>query len=245
MNTAKTLPARVAATVIKPIAATASIHAGGALLTMLPQRALFWRRRHMLIVADMHFGKAASFRAKGIPVPRGTTQQNLDVLDALIASHGVRQIVFLGDFLHAKAAHAPATLAALYRWRERHPQLKLTLVRGNHDLRAGDPPAALGMTIVDEPWRVGGLALCHHPQRSTEGYVLAGHLHPVLRLSVGHDSLRLPCFVFGRHSAVLPAFGAFTGGYVVDPQAGEQVFAATDDAVFAIETRLRAKSGIR
>jgi DNA ligase-associated metallophosphoesterase len=217
--------------------ATATIHAGGALLTMLAQRALFWRRRHMLIVADIHFGKAAAFRAKGIPVPHGTTQHNLDMLDALIAGHGVRQIVFLGDFLHAKAAHAPATLAALQRWRERHPQLKLTLVRGNHDLHAGDPPAALGITIVDEPLRVGGLALCHHPQSVPDSYVLAGHLHPVLRLSVGRDSLRLPCFVFGRHSAILPAFGTFTGGYAIDPQAGEQVFAATDDAVFAIAAR--------
>jgi DNA ligase-associated metallophosphoesterase len=222
--------------------ASATIRAGGALLTMLPQRALFWRRRHMLIVADVHFGKAAAFRAKGIPVPRGTTQQNLDILDALIARHGVRQIVFLGDFLHAKAAHAPATLAALARWRQRHPHLKLTLVRGNHDLHAGDPPAALGMTIVDEPWQVGALALCHHPQSSSEGYVLSGHLHPVLRLSVGRDSLRLPCFVFGRHSAILPAFGAFTGGYAVNPQAGEQVFAATDDAVFAIAAKSKGES---
>ncbi|HEY4317584.1 MAG TPA: ligase-associated DNA damage response endonuclease PdeM [Herbaspirillum sp.] len=216
------------------LAQTMSISVGGARLTLLPQRALFWRRRHMLIVADIHFGKAAAFRAKGIPVPRGTTQHNLDALDALIAGHGVRHIAFLGDFLHARQAHAPATLAALQRWRERHPRLKLTLVRGNHDRHAGDPPPSLGMAVVDEPWQVGGLALCHHPQASSAGYVLAGHVHPVLRLSVGRESLRLPCFVFGGEGAILPAFGAFTGGHAVDPQAGERVFVAADDAVFAV-----------
>lgn len=221
-------------------ARTAAVRAGGALLTLLPQRALLWRRRHMLIVADIHFGKAAAFRARGIPVPRGTTQQNLDALDALIALHGVRHIVFLGDFLHARAAHAPATLAALLRWRQGHPELKLTLVRGNHDLHAGDPPAALDIAAVDEPWHVGGLALCHHPRGGggavdNEAYVLAGHMHPVLRLSAGREALRLPCFVFGERGAVLPAFGAFTGGHAVDPQAGERIFVAADDSVFAVD----------
>jgi DNA ligase-associated metallophosphoesterase len=215
---------------VKPI----TVNVGGALLTLLPERALFWRRRHMLIVADIHFGKAAAFRAKGVPVPHGTTYQNLDILDKLIAAHGVRHIVFLGDFLHAKEAHAPATLAALFRWRARHLDIKMTLIRGNHDLHAGDPPSGLAIGIVDEPWQVGGLVLCHHPQASEAGYVLAGHIHPVLRLSVGRESLRLPCFMFGRHSAVLPAFGAFTGGYAIEPLAGDRLFVAADDAVFAV-----------
>jgi metallophosphoesterase superfamily enzyme len=39
------------------------------------------------------------------------------------------------------------------------------LVRGNHDSRAGDPPASLGIRVVDEPFAVGPFAACHHPQR--------------------------------------------------------------------------------
>ena len=136
----------------------------GEQLSLLPQRALLWRARKMLLVADIHFGKAAAFRAGGIPVPHGTTRANLDALDALIATHGIGHILFLGDFLHAKTARAPATLLALQRWRESHPDLQLTLVRGNHDRHAGDPPPQLAVDVVDEPWRVGPLALCHHPQ---------------------------------------------------------------------------------
>lgn len=213
-----------------------AITIGGAQLTLLPQRAVLWRRRHMLIVADIHFGKAAAFRAAGIPVPRGTTQQNLDLLDRLIAAHRVRQIVFLGDFLHAKTSHAPATIAALQRWRARHPQLKLTLVRGNHDRHAGDPPEALYIEVVNEPHTLAGLALCHHPQQVADAYVLAGHVHPVFRLTAGRESLRLPCFVFDAHCATLPAFGAFTGGHTVARQPGRRVFIAADDALFALET---------
>lgn len=205
----------------------------GEQLSLLSQRALLWRARKMLIVADIHFGKAAAFRAGGIPVPHGTTRANLDALDALVAAHEVAHIVFLGDFLHARTARAPATMLALQRWRERHPDLQLTLVRGNHDRHAGDPPPQLDVDVVDEPWRVGPLALCHHPQEAADAYVLAGHVHPVVRLAVGRDSLRLPCFVFGAKQATLPAFGAFTGGYDVRGEQGEQLFVCTDDRVFA------------
>jgi DNA ligase-associated metallophosphoesterase len=205
----------------------------GEQLSLLPQRAVLWRTRKMLIVADIHFGKAAAFRAGGIPVPHGTTRANLDALDALIATHGVRHVAFLGDFLHARTARAPATLAALQRWREAHPDLTLTLVRGNHDQHAGDPPSQLAVAVVDEPWRVGPLALCHHPQELAGAYVLAGHVHPVVRLAVGRDSLRLSCFTFGTAQATLPAFGAFTGGYEIGGKQDDQLFVCTDDRVFA------------
>ena len=201
---------------------------------LLPQRALYWPVQQMLVIADIHFGKAASFRTLGVPVPAGTTTQNLDALDCLLEQHAVGHILFLGDFLHAKAAHAPATLTAIRHWRRRHPDLQLTLVRGNHDDRAGDPPDDLAITVVDEPHAVGPFAFCHHPQESALGHVLAGHVHPVHRLSAGADSLRLPCFVVGQRTSLLPAFGAFTGGHAVTSLAGERLYVVADDKVFAI-----------
>ena len=157
----------------------------------------------MLIVADIHFGKAAAFRAQGVPVPRGTTTQNLNALDELINACEAQHVLFLGDFLHARASHASATLDALHGWRARHKLIRLTLVRGNHDAHA-------------------------------RGYVVAGHLHPVYRLTTAGDSVRLPCFVFGAAGSVLPSFGAFTGGFAITPQQGERVFVATEDAVFEV-----------
>eukprot|EP01034_Spumella_vulgaris_P045749 gene45749-57006_t len=64
-------------------------------------------------------GRACAFRAQGVPVPRGTTTENLALLDLLLGAHDVEHVVFLGDFLHARAAHAPATLAVLAQWRAR------------------------------------------------------------------------------------------------------------------------------
>lgn len=206
-------------------------------LQLLPQRALYWPARRTLMIADIHFGKAAAFRARGVPVPHGTTAQNLALVDALLRSHAVEHIVFLGDFLHSRAVQGTASLLTLQQWREAHADLQLTLVRGNHDVHAGDPPAALRMDIVDEPFCIGPFACSHHPEPRPDAYVLAGHVHPVYRLAAGGDSLRLPCFLFGKRVAVLPSFGAFTGGYAVTPKEGERLFVAAEDAVFEVPTR--------
>ena len=208
---------------------------GGQPLVLLAEKAVWLPEHQTLLVADAHIGKAVSFRALGVPVPRGTTSQTLDALDRLVASHAARRIVFLGDFLHSARSHAPATLAVLALWRARHAGLDLTLVRGNHDDRAGDPPRALGIECIDEPLWLDGLALCHHPRRRDQGYVLAGHLHPCIGVhGRANDRLRLPCFWFGHQVGVLPAFGAFTGMHPVRPAAGDRVFAVADDRVLEV-----------
>jgi DNA ligase-associated metallophosphoesterase len=206
----------------------------GETVLLLAQKALYWPRQKMLVVADIHFGKAASFRAQGVPVPRGTTTQNLAALDALMAQHDVGHIMFLGDFLHARAAHAAATLAAMLAWRQRHPALTLTLVRGNHDRHAGDPAAALGIEMADEPYSMAPFSFCHHPDLDTPGYALAGHVHPSYLLATRFDALRLPCFVVGPGRMILPSFGAFTGGFVITPGAGDAVYVSSGEAVHLV-----------
>jgi DNA ligase-associated metallophosphoesterase len=216
---------------------TTTITVGGQALALLPQKAAFLPDSRTLLVADAHIGKAVSFRRLGVPVPRGTTSENFALLTALTTRLGVKRIVFLGDFLHSVRSHAPSTMGAAARWRELHAELELTLVRGNHDDRAGDPPAHLRITAVDEPLHLGGLALCHHPDTVAEGYVLAGHIHPCVSLAGrAHDRLRLPCFLFGERVGVLPAFGSFTGMHPVRPQMGDRVFGVADDRVVEVPT---------
>lgn len=207
----------------------------GESLELLPERALWWPARRTLFIADLHIGKAATYRALGQPVPGGTTQENLDRLDALIARHAPRALVFLGDFLHAAQARTPQVLAALQAWRDMHGALAMTLVRGNHDSRAGDPPATLGVAVVDEPHLLGPFACCHHPQTHPTHFVLAGHLHPVCSLyGRGRDKLRLPCFVQEGGQAILPAFGEFTGGWQVPAAPGRRFYGVGGDAVWAL-----------
>lgn len=216
------------------VTVASAVAVAGETLMLLPEKAVYWPARQMLIIADIHFGKAASFRAQGIPVPRGTTTENLAGLDGLIERHGARHVMFLGDFLHARAAHASSTQGAMLAWRRTRPDLQLTLVRGNHDKHAGDPAAALGIELVDEPHTVGPFAFCHHPDLDTGGYALAGHVHPAWVLATRYDALRLPCFVVGSQRMILPSFGSFTGGHVVTREAGDAIYVTSGEAVHAI-----------
>jgi len=216
-----------------------ALEVAGEQLLLLPQKAVVWPRLAMLIIADIHFGKAAAFRSFGIPVPHGTTNENLDALDALIDATGSSHVLFLGDFLHARASHAAATQAAMLAWRRRRCDLVLTLVRGNHDLHAGDPAEALGIDLVDEPYTVGPFSFCHHPDIATPGYALAGHVHPAYVLATRVDTLRLPCFVVGPGRMILPSFGSFTGGHTVRAERGDSIFVTSGEAVHGVMQSVR------
>jgi DNA ligase-associated metallophosphoesterase len=211
---------------------SAVVTLAGESVELCAERALYWTRRRMLLVADPHFGKAASFRALGVRAPRGTTRESLAKLDSLVARLAPSSIVFLGDFLHAREGRNAETFGALADWRARHAAVDVRIVRGNHDRRAGDPPADVGIACVDAPVIDGPFALAHHPVRIAGSYVLAGHLHPCATLvGVARQRERLPCFWLGREVGVLPAFGEFTGCAEVSADEGDEVWVVAEQEV--------------
>jgi DNA ligase-associated metallophosphoesterase len=207
----------------------------GERLVLLSERAAWWPAARTLFVADFHLGKAAAFRSAGIPMPAGTTAENLARLERALSGRPVASLVILGDFLHSAGARAERTLARFAEWRASRPELAVTLVRGNHDDRAGDPPAHWNMRCIDPGERMGPFAIVHEPAPVAGAYALAGHIHPAVRLSEpGGQSLRLPCFWFGPRVGVLPSFGAFTGSALVRPRQGDQVFVIAEDEVVRV-----------
>ncbi len=206
----------------------------GEKLVLLAERAMFWPAGKSLFIADFHLGKAASFRKAGIPLPSGTTRENCERLDRAIEKTGATHVVFLGDFLHSAQGRAPATFASFGAWRQSRAAVAMTLVRGNHDERAGDPPCEW-MECVDAGGTRGPFVLNHHPGPSRGGYALCGHIHPAVRLTAsGEKALRLPCFWFGARYGVLPAFGAFTGNAEVLPRHGDQVYVIAEQEVLKV-----------
>ncbi len=208
---------------------------GGESVELHADRALCWTRTRTLFVADLHLGKAAAFRAGGVPVPRGSTANDLARLSALVAASEAVRLVVLGDFLHAKAGVVPALDAAFRAWREAHRTLTITLVRGNHDMASGDPPPDWGVEVVGEPHALPPFLACHAPVSPRTGYALCGHVHPGVRIAgLGEAPVRLPCFVLGRRRAILPAFGRMTGLALVSPAADDAVIAIAGDELFRL-----------
>jgi DNA ligase-associated metallophosphoesterase len=208
-------------------------------VTLLPERAMLWISERALLIADPHWGKAATFRARGIPVPSGTTDEAIARLDNLVKRTHAREVIFLGDLLHAREGRSREMFASLAQWRTNNTDVELLLVRGNHDKRAGDPPGELAIQCEDAPYKRGPFILDHHPRASADGYVLAGHVHPGIRLyGQGRQSERLPCFVIGKDIAILPAFGDFTGLAIVELTETDAIYAIADTAVLKVKGRL-------
>ena len=211
------------------------IEVKGERLTLLPERAALWHGENALFIADPHWGKAATFRAGGIPVPSGTTLEAIERLESLVSRTHASRVIFLGDLLHAKAGRSQEMFGALDAWRSKNTSLDVLLVRGNHDRRAGDPPSELCFDCVDAPFLMPPFVLAHHPSTHPDGYVLSGHVHPGIRLyGPARQRERLPCFVFAKDFAVLPAFGDFTGLGDVEPVPGDRIYAIAEDRVIDI-----------
>ena len=203
----------------------AIIEWAGEKLSLLPERALWWKREKTLFITDPHFGKAAAFRVAGIPVPELADHDDLARLETVIRRLGARRLVILGDFFHAKTGRGQATLSALAAWRGRHTKLEIVLVLGNHDRHAGVPPEEWRIQCVKGPWSLPPFLCTHTPEAVKGGFVLSGHWHPSFRFGDRTGSgIHSPCFYFSRGLAVLPAYGGFTGTHPVRPKERDRIF---------------------
>ena len=207
----------------------------GEVLTLLPERAVWWEAQRTVFVADLHFGKEAAFRAAAIPIP-DQTSQNLGRLSAVIHKTRAARLVILGDLIHALPGRCVQTFGMIADWREQFSDLEIDLVRGNHDTSAGDPPSAWRITCVSEPHRLSPFVLKHYPERSGEETVLAGHLHPAVKLSgAGRDSVKLPCFLLRDAVLVLPAFSTFVDGASLRVSVADKIYVICENQVVCMQ----------
>jgi len=205
-------------------------------LELLAERAIYWSRMNALIITDPHFGKSATFRNAGIPVPEDTTAADLKRLTQLIAQTSATSLIVLGDLLHAKAGRKNAVVSAVDEWRGQHPGLTIQLLRGNHDRAAGAPPESWHIEVHAHDLFLDPFTFTHEPPKLPDDrYVMCGHIHPAVSLSDGlHKSVRLPCFSFGECVAILPAFGSFTGTYEIEPAANDRIFVIAGNEVIEV-----------
>ena len=208
---------------------------GGETLLLHPGRVVLWPAARTLFAADVHLGKEAVFRERGIAVPEGATDTDLGRLAALATRHRCDRIIVLGDLFHALPSSAQRLVAAVDAWLDGLAGIRVQVVAGNHD-RAGVQRRFARLGWLPEAAVLGPFVLCHEPPEPEDhaGFVLAGHLHPCWRLRIGGDRLRMPVFWSSGDCLVLPAFGSFTGGWNVAPGRRDRLWVVGPDAVVEV-----------
>lgn len=202
-------------------------------LWLLPQKAIYWQKKKILLIADPHLGKAGHFRRHGIPVPGKVNATNLQLLEQLIELLDIQHLVILGDLFHSKHNRE---WEQFFDWRADHAETEVTLVIGNHDILKSDTYHASRINLFHK-LRIEPFLLVHDLnsvsiQQEEDHYLLSGHIHPAVQLrGKGRQSMKLPCFYFGQGQGILPAFGEFTGTHVIKPDQGDRVYAVVQEQV--------------
>lgn len=207
-------------------------------LTLLPEAAVWHAPSRTLIVSDVHLGKSAAFRAHGVPVPDGDDAHDLASLARLVARESPSRLVIAGDLFHAPSGITPELRNLLGDFLT-EINIPLVLTIGNHDAKIPTlPPGITAVPHFDLPGQ--GPRVIHDPADVTPGlFHIAGHLHPVVRIRDGRlTSLRLPCFWRTANQLVLPSFGTFTGGAIIQPTKDDAVFAAMRGKIVEIPPAL-------
>jgi DNA ligase-associated metallophosphoesterase len=202
-------------------------------LWLSPLRSIFWEEQKALIVSDLHFGKTGHFRKWGIAVPQSVYKEDLQRLVSLLHYFGPEQLIVVGDFFHSQANQE---LDWFRKWRHDFEDLKILLVRGNHDILKADWYREANIDVIDSHLQLGSFVFSHHPMEVAAGlYNFFGHIHPgVVINGLGKQSLRFPCFYFAQQYCILPAFSKFTGAVGLNKNEAQSIFAIVENALIKV-----------
>ncbi|MGA1252296.1 MAG: ligase-associated DNA damage response endonuclease PdeM [Burkholderiaceae bacterium] len=221
-------------------------------LWLTPQGALIDAVSQTAFVSDLPLGKSTSFRRAGLGVPEGSDHETLRHLSAVLGQYRPQCLVVLGDLVHNAQSLTPRLQEQIAALRDQHSDIAWHLVMGNHDRKASEVlrlhwMPRLGLEVFEDRWQeVPGLVGVHSPQDLTDARVgtdlpqtvwsIAGHLHPSVLVAGGaRQRLRLRCFAFRAGQWLLPAFGAFTGSFPLQPKDYDAVYPVAEERVFCLK----------
>jgi DNA ligase-associated metallophosphoesterase len=202
---------------------------------LLEQKAIWWEEEKTLLISDLHIGKITHFRKAGIAVPQQALEQNFERLDQIMRDHDIQRIVFVGDLFHSEINSEWDRFCS---WRNQYSEVIMVLVLGNHDIISIEKYKEICLVVYQHELKIGAFTFSHHPKPLLEDdeYVISGHIHPVVKLKgLANQRLKFPCFYFGVRQALLPSFGEFTGGYVIELSENDQVIAVVEDKLIRIQ----------
>ncbi len=202
------------------------------IIDLHPSGAIFWPSKKVLFIADVHLGKIEHFRKNGSPIPPEASKKNTEKLSKVIAFYSPQEVVFLGDLFHSASN---SSWFLFETWVKQQKKINFSLVVGNHDIIARTKFENIGIRLLDI-WESKPFLGTHYPTEKEGFFNLCGHIHPGFLLKgEGKQYLKLACFHQRKNQLILPAFGSFTGKFIVQPSEHEKVYLIGGEQVFSLE----------
>jgi DNA ligase-associated metallophosphoesterase len=201
------------------------IELAGTLIELLFQRAIYLPQSSILIIGDLHLGKAMHFRKAGIFMPVESASKDYEILHSLILQLQPKEVYFLGDLFHSQHNSEWQQFSNFIK---SYAYIAFTLIKGNHDILKKHFYEALHITVINKQLAIDNLIFSHEPliEPPSDKINIAGHVHPGCAVrGPARQYLRLPCFYLKSNTFLLPAFGHLTGLHILDQK---------DATVFAI-----------
>lgn len=196
---------------------------------ILPEAAVFWPDQEALILADLHLGKAHVFQRHGLAVPFGASFADLAKIAYMCRRYPIKKLWILGDLIHGEIQNE----ALWQAFSEQLQALNLDeyiLIEGNHDRKILKLDFLKKIKFLEK----SSIIFSHQSiERYNPKFSIFGHVHPVYRLNVDGQNLRLKCFVRSPDKLILPSFGEFTGGYLVTKNEND-IFVIAEQKIFQL-----------
>lgn len=174
------------------------------------------------LLADVHLGYGDARRRAGDAIPHVADS----ALSRLVAAHrslAFRRLLIAGDWFERRAD------AALIRpWLQSFADHKiefLGLVVGNHDRGLESVPQ---LPIWPEGFQLDGWNIQHETEDGER--TVQGHWHP----SVRWQGRKVPSFVVGTSSLILPAFSSDAAGARIPAHSNQRFFAIVGSQVLEV-----------
>ena len=175
---------------------------------------LHWPAEETVVVADLHLEKGSAAAVRGRFLPPYDSRMTLNRLEEIFRRLAPKRLIALGDSFHDGDGENRLAPVDADKLKSLISATDWIWITGNHD---PEPPKAFGGAKADRV-TIGGLTFCHEPSRGRAAGEVAGHLHPAAKVGVRGRAVRRRAFVSDGRRAILPAFGAYTGGLnVLDP----------------------------
>ncbi len=197
--------------------------------TLYSDKIALWHQHKILLLSDVHAGKASHFRKHGIPLSSDYLLSDLNRLESSIKRLMPHKVMVLGDLFHSDHNEENALVEDWIH----HLEVPFYLISGNHDIHTEQRYKINYLPYLE----LDNIVLIHDPfeEIDSKSFRIGGHIHPSYRIKgKARQSIAFPCFHISKNAMILPAYGQLTGKKNMRKMSGDKVVLVTEEGLIGL-----------